>query len=162
MAGYLVESNIYAPAISKVDTQNDEANLQLANRTRYLNNALNNLTNYLGTLKDTTDLQIEDLTKRINQIRAVIGEGSSGSISTSDDVVRAVNKLINDVSVLEETLRTHTHNYAGSAKPGGPAGEVAIFDDPVNRLSLLGVDSVHQTSVKKNSQIFKKKSITCF
>ena len=121
MAGYLVENNTYSPAISKVDAANDEANLQLANRTKYLNNALNNLTNYLGTLKDEQDIKIEELSDRINKIRAVIGEGSSSSsISTSDDVVRAVQRLLNDVSELENTLRNHTHPYAGSSKAGGP------------------------------------------
>ena len=155
MSGYLVENNVYSPAISKVDTNNDEANLQLANRTRYLNNALNGLQNYLSTVKDDTDYQIEQLTKRINQIKAVIGEGSSStSISTSDDVVRAVNKLLNDVSNLETLLQNHTHNYAGSLKPAGPANEVSVTDDTVNRLSLLGTDNSHPTVIKRNPQIY--------
>ena len=155
MAGYLVENNTYSPAISKVDAANDEANLQLANRTKYLNNALNNLTNYLGTLKDEQDIKIEELSDRINKIRAVIGEGSSSSsISTSDDVVRAVQRLLNDVSELENTLRNHTHAYAGSSKAGGPAAEVAITEDQINRLAMLGTDSVRSTSVKRNSRIY--------
>jgi len=154
MAGYLVENNTYSPAISKVDAANDEANLQLANRTRYLNNALNDLTNYLGTLKDEQDVKIDELSQRINQIRAVIGDGSSHEISTSDDVVRAVQKLLNDVAELENTLKNHTHTYAGSSKPGGPAGEVSITEDQVNRLSMLGTDSSHLTNVKRNSRIY--------
>ncbi len=159
MTGYLVEDNIYSPAISRVDDNNDVANLQLANRTRYLNNALNNLSNYLSSVKDDTDIQIEELTKRVNQIRAVIGEGASSStISTSDDVVKAVNKLLKDVSDLELLLQNHTHNYAGSSKPAGPAAEVNIVDDPVNKLSLLGTDQSHINNVKRNPQIYMEEN----
>ena len=156
MAGYLVESNIYSPAISKVDANNDEANLQLANRTRYLNNALNNLSNYLGTVKDDLDIQIEELTDRINKIRAVIGDGgeSPSDISTSDDVVRAVEKLLHDVSTLETLMTTHKHNYAGASKSGGPAAQVQIVDDVINRLSLVGTEASSPNNLKRNSQIY--------
>ena len=159
MAGYLVESTTYSPAISKVDTKNDEANLQLANRTRYLNNALNELSNYLARVKDEQDLQIEDLEKRVNQLKGVIGDGTSHpSISTSDDVVQAVQQLLTSVSNLEKLLQTHTHNYAGSSKPGGPAGEVDVIDDQINRLSLLGTDTAHLNKIKRNSYIYMEEN----
>ena len=44
--------------------------------------------------------------------------------------------------------------YAGSSKAGGPAGEVSITEDQVNRLSMLGTDSSHLTNVKRNSRIY--------
>jgi len=157
---YLVETGVYEPAITKVnDTLNDESNLQLANRTKYLNNALNNLTNYLGTLKDTQDLKIEELSNRINSIKAVIGDGgSSSSISTSDDVVRAVNKLLEDVQNLQDLVDNHTHNYAGASTPGGPALQVDIVDDQVNSLSLLGTDSMNTSKVKRNTNIYMEEN----
>ena len=153
---YLVETGVYEPAITKVnDTLNDESNLQLANRTKYLNNALNNLTNYLGTIKDTQDLKIEELSNRINSIKAVIGGGgSSSSISTSDEVVRAVNKLLEDVQNLQNAVDNHTHNYAGASIPGGPALQVDIVDDQINALSLIGTDAMNTSKIKRNTNVF--------
>lgn len=158
----LIENNVYSPVIDSVDVNNDVANLELANRTLYLKNSIDNLQSYVNTFKSNNDVDINNLKTALSNLSSIV---NTISTSTSQiDLTKIATNLTDitkQISDLQTSLKTHTHNYAASSVPSGDASTVSIVDDSISTLYPVGTSSSTPTKLRRNSNIkIENSSIT--
>lgn len=150
----LTEVNIYAPSIDKVDPNNDVANQQLANRTLYLKTTVENLQKFVNTYKTDnnkayTDLsnQVADLTKNLTELQ------NTSSAMDEKSILQQLSEINKSLEDFKTTLTTHTHNYAGSAKPSGDANSVSVVEDTISEYCLVGSSDLIPNKLRRNNKI---------
>lgn len=150
----ITEINTYSPSISKVDPNNDIANQQLANRTLYLKTTLDNLQSYVNTFKSDSTKNISDIQRAIQSLQNEIDAlNSTSSAMDEQKILSDLSTLTSSVGALQVGLNTHTHNYAGSAKPGGDAGTIDVVDDSISKNYLVGTNVSTSNKLRRNSNI---------
>jgi hypothetical protein len=150
----VTETNTYSPSISKVDPNNDIANQQLANRTLYLKTALDTLQNYVNTFKTDTTKDVNDVQRTIKTLQEEIDKfNSTSSAMDEKKIISELDSLTTAVTALQSSMLSHTHNYAGSAKPSGDASTVDIVEDSISKNFLIGTNALTANKIRRNSNI---------
>ena len=150
----LTELNIYSPNIEKVDPNNDKANQQLANRTLYLKTTLENLQNFISTYKNDSSKEITDLADKVDELANSVNDLSNTSQAMDERSILAqltdINKTITE---LQKLYLSHTHNYAGSARPSGDANSVDVVEDTISEYCLVGSSEAIPNKLRRNAKI---------
>ena len=150
----VTEINTYSPSISKVDPNNDIANQQLANRTLYLKTTLDTLQSYINTFKTDTTKDMNDFQRVIKSLQDEVDNLSKTSSAMDDKkIVNELDSLTTSVTALQASMLSHTHNYAGSAKPSGDASTVDIVEDSISKNFLIGTNALTANKIRRNSNI---------
>src|SRR5574344_1245023 len=156
----LKETNTYSPSITAVDANNDVPNNQLANRTLYLKTLVDNLQSYVNTFKNDNTTTLNSLQKSVASLQSSLNTlaATSGAMDEKS-ILATLATLTTTIQTLQSQLATHTHNYAGSAKPGGDAATINIADDSISKTSLVGVTDINPNKLRKNNNISMENNV---
>jgi len=150
----LTEQNIYSPSIDSVDINNDVPNQELANRTFYLKTSLEALKNYVATYKTDHSKEYDTLKSKVDKLDNNLTTLSNTSSAMDEKSILAQLKSItNDVTVLQKEMKSHTHMYAGSKKPGGDANSVDVITDNLTEYGLIGSMDAMPNKLRRSSKI---------
>lgn len=148
----LTETSVYSPSITKVDPNSDIANQELANRTLYLKNFVDSLNDLLDTFKNDTTNDINLIQSNIANIQRTLDSITSDSTSATN-LINKLSDITDEIAEIKAKLASHTHNYAGSASPSGDANTVAVIEDNISVLNLVGSTEATPNKLRRNSHI---------
>ncbi len=133
---------------------------QLSNRTLYLKNNLEELTNFVDNLKTNFDSHVVSNLNDFSGLRASLTnlqtslENLSGTVTLNDESdQQKFNNLLQRIYDLQESFNNMEYKYAASDKESGDALTVATQKVFATEMSLVGVDNISTNKLKYNTSI---------